>query len=392
MMESIFQRQPNIASKMLNQWLERLLKIIFRLIVVLSTPAMVVNLLNFYNNGWYFFTAVCVIITLVTGFVAFYPKVTYQIRAHALLWLTYALTLISTYLFGLSGDARVWIIFSTLFATLFFGLPFGIGFGALNLITFALFGWGMVSGFLPMPSIETQANTSTIVGWTTTGSLMLFVLVASSLSVGYLVNYLNESLEDRLHANKQLHALTHRLIAIQEGERQDLARELHDDTLNALALFTLDLREDTTKAEISEKIQNLAENLRNTINGLRPPSLDLGLAVSIEHLVDTLEERLFNQCSKTTIRLNCQSEPVQFNTKIEQQLYRIVQQACENAIQHAKAKNIMVDCEITYERVILQVADDGVGFSSHPKAALLTSSARRWLRFLFWPVAANWSS
>jgi signal transduction histidine kinase len=139
-----------------------------------------------------------------------------------------------------------------------------------------------------------------------------------------------------------------------EEERARLARNLHDDTLNDLAL----LQRKTKDPVLSEGITKVIGSLRKAINGLRPELLSYGLATALYDLADGFNDRQ----SEIAVLVQLEGEPIPIAPKVEQHLYRIVQQACENSLRHSHAKLVRIIGIITTKAIHLTVTDDGIGF------------------------------
>lgn len=139
-----------------------------------------------------------------------------------------------------------------------------------------------------------------------------------------------------------------------EVERARLARDLHDETLNNLAM----LQQETHDPEISTDIDVIITKLRKTIHGLRPEMLSYGLMTALEDLSDTLNERQ----SETLVSADIKGTPSQIDPNVELHLFRIVQQACENALRHADASALRISGSIDKQAINLDVIDDGGGF------------------------------
>ena len=147
-----------------------------------------------------------------------------------------------------------------------------------------------------------------------------------------------------------------------ENERARLARDLHDDALNNLAL----LQHETSNPDASRDIENLITNLRKTIHGLRPEMLTYGLLTALQDLGDTLNER--QDISTVHVTLQGTFTPIDHN--IELHLFRIIQQACENALRHAEADNININGQVEENEVHISINDDGVGFETEENTFL----------------------
>ena len=142
-----------------------------------------------------------------------------------------------------------------------------------------------------------------------------------------------------------------------EEERMRLALELHDSILNQLAVLQMNL--DKPSQKFQEAYDGLTQRLREIVSDLRPPMLNYGLEPAIKELADNLMER-----SKDTIQVvvDLQSDGNRCPEKIELHLFRIVQEACENALRHAQAKNIRISGVLFSQEIDLSLEDDGIGF------------------------------
>lgn len=158
------------------------------------------------------------------------------------------------------------------------------------------------------------------------------------------------------------------LIQAQEMERLHLSRELHDQIGQALTSIKLNLqtmrriRDPALLADpIAESIDivdRTLQQVRTMSLGLRPSLLDdLGL-------VPTLRWHLDHQsrCSSLAIRLSGDHPQGRLPGEIETTCFRIVQEALNNVIRHARATTVTVDLSLVNEQIVLSVRDDGVGF------------------------------
>jgi signal transduction histidine kinase len=169
----------------------------------------------------------------------------------------------------------------------------------------------------------------------------------------------------------------------QEAERARLARELHDGPVQEL--IALGQQAEMTQRLVGRgdraRAQALLEDLRDTeletvrelrrlIGALRPTYLeDLGFLPALEMLVQEATER-----TTASVRLEKEGPVRRFGPEVELTAYRIVQEALNNAVQHALAQNIAVRVRWNPEGLILSVADDGVGFVLPPRPDLLTQA------------------
>jgi len=163
----------------------------------------------------------------------------------------------------------------------------------------------------------------------------------------------------------------------QEEERRRLARELHDDTLQALIalnqrihLARLGQQDPSLTASLVE-IQDLTtrtiENLRRLTRALRPIYLeDLGLVAALEVLA-----RETQQAGDIPIQFHRTGEPRRLPPQTELALYRMAQEALSNIIRHAQASQARLEIEYASTSVHLSVQDDGRGFTPPESPAAL---------------------
>lgn len=181
-------------------------------------------------------------------------------------------------------------------------------------------------------------------------------------------------LYQRLEQGKERYQtlLQHALTA-QEEERKRIARELHDETSQALTSLTLNLQAAITKAETEgvvdsdlinrlRKIQSLAVHTQGEISKLmkelRPTLLDeLGLPAAItRYAKDSLEPL------GTKVSTEFKGVGERLPSEVEVTLFRIAQGTIGNIMEHAQAKNVSIRLECSANECILHVEDDGKGF------------------------------
>ncbi|MDP2948240.1 MAG: HAMP domain-containing protein [Chloroflexota bacterium] len=182
----------------------------------------------------------------------------------------------------------------------------------------------------------------------------------------------NAALYEELKQKEALRGqLLKKVITAQEEERRRIARELHDETSQALAalavgLETVTLRSPLRKAEVKEKLaglQGLAvqtlEGVHNLVYDLRPSILDdLGLVASLQWYA---ENRL--QPTGVAVHLEVSGQERRLPAEIETALFRIGQEAISNIVRHAEAANVFVSVDFEDSAIALDVEDDGKGFA-----------------------------
>lgn len=163
--------------------------------------------------------------------------------------------------------------------------------------------------------------------------------------------------------------LLQHITAAQESERKRIARELHDETGQALTGLALGLKglvsmveakPDLAKRRIGdmgEMASTALGELRHLINDLRPPQLDdMGLMAALRWMVERSNERGLFQ---TELRIS--GESITLPSEVETTLFRIGQEALTNVSKHAHAKHVTISLDYT-DGPSLTVCDDGVGF------------------------------
>lgn len=144
----------------------------------------------------------------------------------------------------------------------------------------------------------------------------------------------------------------------QEDERSHLARELHDDILNELNMLLSQAEQTVEDAPFQAKHKSLNDRIRRLINGLRPPMLNYGLYQAFSQLADELAAK----ADGVELSLSVAASEVRYDHKVEEHVYRVVQQAAENALEHGKAQYVSISGRLEPGAIEILVEDDGVGF------------------------------
>lgn len=182
-----------------------------------------------------------------------------------------------------------------------------------------------------------------------------------------------ETLRDVTEARRMQDSLRYylsQITKVQEEERKRIARDLHDDTSQALyALsrqvdnFTRDnaaLTPDqaTFLKELRQQLNNTLEGIHRFTQELRPPMLDdLGLSAALRWQVSDLEKRSGIEAELTVsgIERRCSAE-------VELMIFRIVQEALRNVEKHAQASKVEVTIEFGEGKTKVSICDNGKGF------------------------------
>ncbi len=161
-----------------------------------------------------------------------------------------------------------------------------------------------------------------------------------------------------------------RLIKAQEEERARIARELHDDIGQRLALLAIDVQQldgalPGTNQEVHARMQALWRQINDISTDagrishqLHSPKLQiLGLALAIRGLCDD-----FSKQYPIAIDFSCTGVPPQLESTASLSLFRVAQEALHNVSRHSHAKNVKVKLRGNTSEVRLSIYDDGKGF------------------------------
>jgi signal transduction histidine kinase len=155
-----------------------------------------------------------------------------------------------------------------------------------------------------------------------------------------------------------------RVVAAQELERQRLARELHDETGQALTSILLGLKQ-LEGAESAESVAALRElvvatlqDVRRLAVELRPKVLDdFGLVPALERLTEGFAEH-----TGIAVDLEASAITERLPTEVETAIYRIVQESLTNVVKHARAERVSVLLTRADGTIKAVIEDDGAGF------------------------------
>jgi len=167
-----------------------------------------------------------------------------------------------------------------------------------------------------------------------------------------------------------LQQLSARLVAAQEEERRAIARELHDEVGQALSGIRLELAnlsklirggsvDSAAKAdEIKQEVEASIRVVRNMSLLLRPSMLDdLGLVPALEWQAREVSKR-----SGVWVQVDAASVSEQLPEEHKTCVYRIVQEALHNCVQHAAARHVKITVAQEQASLRLAIEDDGKGF------------------------------
>ena len=194
-----------------------------------------------------------------------------------------------------------------------------------------------------------------------------------ALSIGSVLSYLSTQVSGvlwKIEAVQKDKFVGARIIKATEEERYRISREIHDGPAQDLAnmLFTTTITErlmdkdmeeaKKTLVELREEIRRCLTGVRQIIFDMRPMALDdLGLPQAVEQLI-----RLFGERGKLQGTFSLEGEYYTLPKHVEIAIFRIVQEALNNVVHHAKTNKVRVRMHYTSQALTVLIADDGVGF------------------------------
>ncbi len=187
-------------------------------------------------------------------------------------------------------------------------------------------------------------------------------LTKISTKFNVMANRLEESITSNRH-------LTQQMINIQEDERKNIARELHDEIGQHLTAIHVDastimhaetIEETKESASAIDRVsRQMMEIVHTILQRLRPNSLDeLGLEVALQELINAWEMR--HQNIKLSYRFQGDFNNVDETLLIT--IYRLIQEGLTNVSRHAKAQHAAVSIIQRKDKIYVTVNDDGKGF------------------------------
>ncbi|MCK9986391.1 MAG: hypothetical protein AzoDbin1_02863 [Azoarcus sp.] len=177
-------------------------------------------------------------------------------------------------------------------------------------------------------------------------------------------------LERAAHATR-LAELSRHMVDVQENERRKFAAELHDHTSPNLAALQLTLTNlaHALPAPVHAELEPLLDDaqallldtttgIRDICTNLRPATLDYaGLIPAVQDYAQQ-----FRQRTGIAVHLDTTNFTMQLPSNVQSLLFRITQEALTNCAKHAHARNVRIHLENCDTRLLMEIADDGIGF------------------------------
>ena len=215
-------------------------------------------------------------------------------------------------------------------------------------------------------------------------SRRLIVTLALTIGLGLMLAAFSSRTILQLERDTAAHfaevkQLSARLVQAQEDERRSISRELHDEVGQALTGVLVEMANLSTliragnqdalaakTAEIKKEVENAIGVVRNMALLLRPSMLDdLGLVPALQWQAREVSKR-----SGIWVKVAAEDIPEDLPEEHKTCVYRIVQEALHNCVQHAVAHNVKVAVKQGNRRILLRIEDDGKGFDAQQEKGM----------------------
>ena len=180
----------------------------------------------------------------------------------------------------------------------------------------------------------------------------------------------HEDITERKRHEQAMQEMGGRLIAAQEQERSRIARELHDDINQQLALLAIEMQQlegflSRDSVEGRQKVQELWQKTNAVATDIQHLSHQLHSA-KLEHLgiIAAVRGLCVDFSAQHKIEAEFQFRNVQpgLDPAIALSLFRVAQESLHNVAKHSQAKKVRVELVGTDSEIVLRISDDGVGF------------------------------
>lgn len=185
------------------------------------------------------------------------------------------------------------------------------------------------------------------------------------------LQHIAQDITEERKTQENLHYLLQQITRAQEEERKRIARELHDDTIQALVVHSQQIYDLSTEKELPEDCTNRLEELRQQAivimqglrrlsHDLRPSALErLGLMPTLRRLAADVKEYSGVETEVRVLGLERR-----LPAEVELVLFRIVQEGLRNVWKHAQATSAEIIIEFSEKNIKVTVSDNGKGFDT----------------------------
>lgn len=190
-----------------------------------------------------------------------------------------------------------------------------------------------------------------------------------SARIATLENILSDAIKFSIDCDTRDRNLT--VLNIQEEDRQRIARDLHDISLQNLAhlvhkieLSSMYIDKDRNRAKlelavVNKNLKATIDEIRTIIFDLRPMTFDdLGLHAAFERLISVINENKIFDIEMDIDDVSCENDLVMAT------IYRVVKECFLNIVKHSNARKVFFSCKLRNKTFFINIEDDGCGFSN----------------------------
>ncbi len=196
---------------------------------------------------------------------------------------------------------------------------------------------------------------------------VILAIAATALTLR-LEREVERRLKETVEARADLQALSARLVRAHEDERRTLARELHDEVGQSLSAIMMEAGSAAAATDangVLDRVSSIRSMAEETLNVVRDLALLLRPSMLDDFgLVPALNWHAREMGKRTGLNVRVEADEISDDLPDEHKtcIYRVVQEALNNAARHANARNLRVDVKNEGDRVAFSVRDDGRGF------------------------------
>ncbi len=220
-------------------------------------------------------------------------------------------------------------------------------------------------------NVEYRIKVNGNIKWVKEVSELVFSDSGQFLSASTTIQDISEfkqQQEELIERQEELRELTSKLLSVQEEERKRVARELHDDLSQRLAVLSIDLgalhnraKKDEDKLKIQQvknDIVGIAEDTHSLSRRLHPSIIDdLGLIEALRSEIDNYQRR-----EEIKVEFFSTLQTLDLDKDVELVIFRVLQEALRNVAKYSEASTVKVSLASIQGSLFLQIQDDGMGF------------------------------
>jgi GAF domain-containing protein len=209
----------------IEDWRERILRILLVIILAVGIPMYVFNVPAFIEvQNWAFLGVSTVGFLFALVITILGKKIFFTVRAVSVITISYLFSILSFQNYGLTGDARIWLLFFVVFSTIMLGLRAGLITSIIGTITYLAAGYLILNNLLIIQISDARPYSTDLLSWITAGFTLLFSSLILSISIGLLI----QGLERNVSGLKESFETAKTLSTELEQEHERLASRSQD--------------------------------------------------------------------------------------------------------------------------------------------------------------------